>query len=268
MFTPEEEAQAKKSTTPELDSAGWLRLGQMASFAGQGMAQATPTATNAKQATTVDAPGKKPGLLKLIAADTVRSLQRSWRWVFHPLQSLRQWVADVMQVQSPPDTWGTVPQAGQEAKTSAQTPVTQDAKATTPGLEDTWRQLRDRLFAAAANPQVDPAQAVPTIIAGIPEAHRAVMSERLTAFAEMAQETAKALAAREMAANESGKSQSQAKSNIPKGKEAVPMPDQEPRLKRQVPAQPVAEASKAQRSRVEAEKAKATSPNKGKAAQR
>ena len=289
-FTPDDQAQAKKPTTPELDSAGWLRLGQMASFTGQSLAQA-PTTTNTKQASaTVDNPGHKPGLLTLIAAQTVDRLKKEWQWFWHPLQSLRRWVAEVMSVQQGPvGNQGTVIQPGQtvaEASAKSQPAVTPEAKATVPDkaprIEDTWTQMKDRLFEAAANPQTDPAQVVPSIIAGIPEEHRAAIAQRLFALSEMAQETAKALAAREMAAKESGKSQSQAKGTVPKGQESIPLPDcppevsvdipepdREPRLKRQVPPQPVAPATKAQQARVAAEKVqKAAAPNKANAAQR
>lgn len=292
--TPEEDTrtQAKKPTTPELDSAGWLRLGQMAAFTGQSLAQTpTTTNTNTKQASaTVDNPGHKPGLLAQIALQTVDRLKKEWQWFWHPLQSLRRWVAEVMSVQQGPvGNQGTVIQPGQtvaEALAKSQPAVTPEAKATVPDkaprIEDTWAQLKDRLFESASNPQADPAHVVPGIVAAIPDDHRVAIAERLFALAEMAQEAAKALSAREMAAKESGKSQSQAKGNMPKGQESIPLPecppevsvdipdpDQEPRLKRQVPAQPLPKRSQAQQARAEAEKAqKAVAPNKAKAAQR
>lgn len=278
-LTPEEEAQARKPTTPELDSAGWLRMGQLASFTGQSLGQAP---TNTKQATAVDNPGKPPGLWAVIAADTVRQFQKSWNWVFHPIQSVRQWLADVLEILSAKPTVnaarGTAPQSGPtpEKEPVAQSNVMQEAKAdsmskaTAPSIDDTWAQLKDRLFEAAAR-KADPAQVVPGIIAGIPDEHRAIIAERLTGLAEMAQETAKALAQREMAAKEPGKG----KAPQPKGQDIplpecppetaidIPEPDREPRLKRQVPAQPVAKACQAQTARVEAEAQK-----KAKAAQR
>ena len=148
-------------------------------------------------------PGKKTGSLVLIAADTVRQFQKSWNWVFHPIQSFRRWISEVMEILAVKPTVdtarGIAPQPGQsipEKEPVAQANVMQDAKTDTPSVEDTWMHIRDNLFKLAVDTGVNPAQVVPDIIAEIPEAHRAIISERLFELSKEAR--AKAMVTPEM----------------------------------------------------------------------
>jgi len=219
------------SGQPELDSAGWVRLGQIA--------EATQTALSqqAQQQQQTPDPRKGPGqLFGQLLADTLATLQRDWHRLWHPLQSIREWWAQQTQAQQSFQDQGSTRDTGP----SPDKPTPPDRG---PTSEAIWTQVRDQLFEAAKNPKADPKTVADSIVASIPQEHRAAVAERLTWLAEMAQTTAKSLQSSEAKTAAQTIDRAPLGEPPPEQKIESPLPDNVRLLKtrpeRQVPKQPL-----------------------------
>ena len=230
--------------TPGLDSAAWLKLGQIAQATHQSLQSQAPQ-PQAPVAASV--PGQSQSLLAALAAETVNTFKRDWQRFWHPLQSLRAWWAQVTQALTPIQDRGSARDGGQSPNTP--TPPDKGSGSRGPTLDQTWTQVRDQLFEAAQNPTADPQKVADSIVSAIPADHRTAMAERLQWLSEMAQTTAKSLQAAEtQAAAKSADPSERAPLGEPPPERTFepPLPDNVRLLKtkppeRQVPKQPLPE---------------------------
>jgi len=216
--------QSSSGALPELDRAGWARLGTIA--------QATQTALAAQKIPEESADRSRTtnGLAQFGIAlwDT---LKRDWHRLFHPLEGLRERLANSAEG---PTAYREPSNA--TVDTRAETKAQAKAEPRSP-LETTWTQVRDQLFEAARNPQADPQKVASQIVDTIPADHRQAMVERLGWLAEMAQTTAKTL--EQVEAKAQAKAETKAETKVEAKARATGQTPTRAKAQRQVPPQPL-----------------------------
>ena len=253
-LTPEQELEQARAKTQKpgqgLDSAAWLRLGNIAQATHSSL-QSQSQAQPAKTPVAASVPRQSQGILAAIAAETWRTLQNGWDKFRHPIQHFRRWLADMMQPQPPQAARGDAPQAG--VAPDQPTPP-EKGPGRGPTLDQTWNAVRDQLFEAAKDPKADPQKVADSIVAAIPADHKQAMAERLHWLADMAQTTAQSLQAVETKTAAKSAEPERAPLGEPPPEQTFepPPPDnvrlfKHPPAQRQVPAQPLAEQPKVAR---------------------